>query len=241
MVVPPLRYLVADVLRCHPRLYLPLARRFNRAIDGSDRTVSRDTDLVIEAYPRSGNTFARFAFELAQGRPVKLAHHLHAPAQVIAAAWLNVPALVIIRDPADAALSLHIRTPRLSLATCLASYRRFYRTVEPYRQSFVLARFETVTRDFGRVIEAVNARYNTRFVPFIHDAEHEAEVFARMEANHLRTRPTDRIAEQTISRPAALKEAYKQKLRQTLDSAALAGLHAQARQVYERLVATADV
>lgn len=47
MVVPPLRYLVADVLRCHPRLYLPLARRFNRAIDGSDRTVSRDTDLVI--------------------------------------------------------------------------------------------------------------------------------------------------------------------------------------------------
>ena len=40
------------------------------------------TELVIEAFPRSANTFATVAFQLSQPAPVRVAHHLHAPAQV---------------------------------------------------------------------------------------------------------------------------------------------------------------
>ncbi len=242
MATTSLRYWFFDVLRQYPRIYLPLARRFNRAKDGSDRAVARDTDLVIEAYPRSGNTFARFAFELSQPRPVKLAHHLHAPAQVIAAARWGVPALVIIRDPVDAVLSFHVRTPTLPFGSVLTSYTRFYRAVEPYRDAFVLARFETVTSDFGKVLEVVNAKFRTRFAPFVHDAEQEQRVFETMDAHHARTRPADRAAEQTTSRPAALKEDRKQALRDklVLDPAYASGW-ASARTIYDRVVATADV
>src|SRR5262245_65181203 len=68
----------------HPALYLPLARGFRRAYDGSRKTVGPETELVIEGFPRCGNSFAVAAFSLAQPRPVRIAHHLHAPAQVIA-------------------------------------------------------------------------------------------------------------------------------------------------------------
>jgi hypothetical protein len=48
--------------------------------------VDRTTQLVIEGFPRSGNTFAVVAFEQAQRQSVRIAHHLHAPAQVMLAA-----------------------------------------------------------------------------------------------------------------------------------------------------------
>jgi hypothetical protein len=56
--------------------------------------VSRTTEIVIEGYPRSGNTFAVVAFRLAQGREIEIAHHLHAAAQIKRAARLDVPAFI---------------------------------------------------------------------------------------------------------------------------------------------------
>jgi len=235
------RYRITDVLSCHPSVYLPLARRFSRARDGSDRAVGRDTALVIEAFPRSGNTFARFAFELAQPRPVKLAHHLHAAAQVIAAARWRVPALVIMRDPCDAVLSLHVRMPWVSLREALLSYHRFYRAVQPHRRAFVLARFETIIRDFGQAIAAVNERFDTDFTPFEHNDRNEQAVFDRMAEHHRIARPSDRLTEQTIGRPMPQREARKEQLRQVLDAPALTEARAIASELYNRMIDTADV
>ena len=70
----------------HPS-YLQLARRRKgRAVVGPD------TELVIEGFPRTANTFAVFAFQTAQARPVRVAHHLHAPIQVTVAARRPPPA-----------------------------------------------------------------------------------------------------------------------------------------------------
>jgi hypothetical protein len=60
------------------------------------RSVSRTTQLVIEGYPRLGNTFAVVAFLQAQKEDVRIAHHLHAPAQVIRAARWRIPTIVLI-------------------------------------------------------------------------------------------------------------------------------------------------
>lgn len=66
--------------------------------------VNEDTDIVIEGYPRSANTFAVAAFEIAQGKPSKIARHTHAIAQLKRAAALKLPTLVIIREPEQAIL-----------------------------------------------------------------------------------------------------------------------------------------
>src|SRR5919112_6338070 len=70
-----------------------------------DLLVDRKTQIVIEGFPRSGNTFAVVAFQQAQRESVRVAHHLHMPAQVIRAAKWGIPTLLLARKPTDAALS----------------------------------------------------------------------------------------------------------------------------------------
>jgi hypothetical protein len=129
--------------------------------------VSRTTEVVIEGYPRSGNTFAVVAFRQAQGREIKIAHHLHAAAQIKRAARLDVPAIVLIREPAEAVLSLLVRDPQSSIRWALRSYIRFYSAVIPYLEKTVVAPFATATSDLASIIRTVNTRYGTAFKEFL--------------------------------------------------------------------------
>jgi hypothetical protein len=86
----------------HPAIYFNLFRllRTRRSVE---RLVTPDTQLVIEGFPRSGNSFARRAFVMAQNESshkTRIAHHIHVPAQVVRAARWRIPTLVLIRrDP----------------------------------------------------------------------------------------------------------------------------------------------
>jgi hypothetical protein len=159
----------------HPSYLTYSTRRHPLAV------VQPETELVIEAYPRSANTFSAFAFQTSQPHPVRLAHHLHAPAQIAAAARRGVPILVPVRHPRDCAVSIAIRSPYVSLAHALGAYRRFHEAILPYRDACQVARFEDVTSDFGQVIDAVNARFGTEFTPFHHTPENVAVVYALIE------------------------------------------------------------
>jgi hypothetical protein len=147
-----------------PALYLPLARR--RYPGPSPEVISPDTELVIDGYTRCASTFAVYALQLSQSRPVRLAHHLHAPAQLVQAARSGIPALAVIREPRGAILSQLIREPWVALRDALVAYARFYERLLPYRSEFVVADFEQVTKDFGAVIRDVNARFGTEFAEF---------------------------------------------------------------------------
>jgi hypothetical protein len=128
--------------------------------------VSRTTEIVIEGYPRSGNTYAVVAFRQAQGREIEIANHLHAAAQIKHAARLEVPAIVLIREPSEAILSLVVRDPQASMRWALRSYIRFYSSVLPYLDKAVVAPFAAVTSDLASVIRVVNRRYGTAFKEF---------------------------------------------------------------------------
>lgn len=129
--------------------------------------VRRTTDIVIEGYPRSANTFAVVAFRLAQDREIEIAHHLHAAAQIKRAARLGVPTIVLIREPSEAILSVAVRDSQASIRWALRSYIRFYSAVLPYLDKAVVAPFATVTSDFASIIRMVNTRYGTAFKEFV--------------------------------------------------------------------------
>jgi hypothetical protein len=148
-----------------PALYLPLARR--RYPGPSPEVISPDTEFVIDGYTRCASTFAVYALQLPQPRPVRLAHHLHAPAQLIQAARNGVPALAVIREPQGAVLSQLVREPGVALRDALLAYARFYECLVPYRDELVVADFEQVTKDFGEVIRGVNIRFGTGFTEFV--------------------------------------------------------------------------
>lgn len=147
-----------------PGIYLPFARR--KYPGPSPEVISPETQFVIDGYTRSASTFAVYALQLAQATPIRLAHHLHAPAQLIEAARSKVPALAVIREPQGAVLSQLIREPDVAIRDAMVAYARFYECLLPYRSQFVVADFEEVTKDFGVVIRRVNKRFGTVFAEF---------------------------------------------------------------------------
>jgi hypothetical protein len=143
--------------------------------------IGPETCLVIDGYTRCATTFAVYAFQLAQPRPVRMAHHLHAPAQLIAAARRGLPTIALIREPRGAILSQLIREPDVDLRDALVAYTRFYRSLMAYAGSFVLGEFDEVTSDFGAVIRRVNRRFATSFAEFDHTQEQARACFDLIE------------------------------------------------------------
>jgi hypothetical protein len=220
-----------------PGLYLPFARR--KYADVPDRVVGPDTELVIEGFQRSGNTFSVVAFSPAQPRPVKTAHHLHAAAQVVEAVRSGIPTLVLIRAPLDAVLSHMVREPGVTARQALVAWVRFYERILPFRDRIVIADFADVTGDFGAVIARLNERYGTDFLPFDHTPDNVAMVFDLIEERNRRRYGS--VSETTVPRPSSERDERKAILRAELEAATLAPLRARAATTYRALVPSGRV
>jgi hypothetical protein len=192
-------------------------------------TIRKDTELVIEGFPRSGNTFAVVAFEMAQSRSVVLARHIHAPAQIVLAARRNIPTLVLIRKPIDAISSNLIWNPSISTRQCLRDYVRFYASIRQYENRYVLGKFEEVTTDFGDVIRKINERVGTEFLVFNHTRENEKACFEIIER---RNRLMNCASELQVARPSRVRNELKASLRAEFDSKKLKDLVNKAEEVY---------
>jgi hypothetical protein len=214
----------------HPSAFYGLYRLARK---DQARVVTPDTQLVMEGFPRSANSFARVAFNRAQSERVRIAHGLHVPAQVIRAARWRIPTLVLIRKPKDAVLSFAIRDP-ISVDQALRYYLSFYETVEEYRDAYVLGLFEEVTEDFGEVIRRINDRFGTTFSVFRHDERNVDGVFARLERNS-RKRFGETSWKNKVSRPFASREKLKREVGYELENPKRRDLISRAETVYDRL------
>lgn len=220
----------------HPRLFLPFARR-RAAYAG--KVVDADIEIVLEGFPRCGNTFALVAFEMAQDRDVRIAHHLHAPAQIIEGVRLVLPVVLLIRDPIDTVSSFVIRHPDLTMKAGLRAYTSFHRHVLPYRDDIVIAPFERVTSDFGAIIDTVNRRFGTRFGRFEHTPENVEAVFQilnRKEQADASRRSAGAESGDTIARPTDDREQAKKRLQPLFEASGVRPLLQKARRVYRDLL-----
>lgn len=131
--------------------------------DSEERMITSKTELVIDGFQGSANSFATVAFQMSQTRDVKLAHHLHAPIQILQAVEKNVPILLTIREPMGTVLSLVARWPFISVNQGLKSYIGFYQKLEPYGSSYVVSPFEQTTQNLSEIIKLLNNKFDTQF------------------------------------------------------------------------------
>lgn len=228
---------LADALDRFPAAYMAVQRIRQRGRHGAHRLVTPDHHLVIEAFPRSGSSFAQMAFVQANPDSARrVATHIHRSAQVLTAARLKVPVLVLVRPPEATVTSLLAmgiqkgQLPQMAaddLRACIGEtlrrYVNFHSRIEPV-DAMVIARFEDVIADYGQIIGALNARFGTAFQQFPHTAETVAEVFGAGR-DHLS--------------PNADRDRLKTALRDTYLAASLQDLRARAEAVHARLVARA--
>ena len=222
-LVPNLVYATKTLVAERPTLAIASARVRRRP-----QSLRRDTDLVIEGYPRSANSFVVRAFSMSQA-PLRIAHHTHAPGQVIVACRRRIPTLVLVRRPADAVARLAFLRPRVSLASLLRGWCRFYGPLAPWLDRFVVGRFEDVTTDLGAVMKEMNDRFGTRYEPFEHTPESIGSAFRAMESEwSTRIDRSDPAFEHHVTRPSSQRSTRVAEIEAKLGSAR-----------YERLMDTA--
>lgn len=211
-----IRYELRSWVAQYPKLFFPLIH-FKKS--SRSYALSQQTQLVIEGFPGSSNSYAEAAFTLRQPKPVIVAHHLHAPAQVILAARRGIPTLVVIRAPEDAVVSFLTRFPNISPYQALRNYIRFYTRIQPYRERYILSVFEEVTSNFDRVVHRINKHFGTDF-----------------SVNCYNNRSLNRF----ITNLSEESKMYKFKLREEVKSDKLKPILSKAQSVYQELTNTID-
>jgi hypothetical protein len=222
------KYLLGD----HPA-FLPVLLRATP--EGTSRAIRPETQLVIEGFPRSGNTFAVFAFRNAQGPDVHAVGHVHHPSQVKLAVRRGLPTLIVIRQPLPCLASYLVTAPHGRPAGVLKEYIRFHRSLLPLLDSVVVGEFDQVTHSFSDVIAEVNDRFGTTFAPFDQSEENVDRVFRAIEENHRRNHPRKK-PEQGVPRPSRVRADENDRYRAALQAPELSGLLREAEDLYRRWV-----
>jgi hypothetical protein len=201
--------------------------------------VRKNTDIVIEGFPRSGNTFASVAFRFAQKRQVRMAYRLHAPIQLIQATHLNIPAIALIRQPEDAVLSWVIHRPHITIHQALRGYIRFYESVLPFLEHLVVADFNTVVTDFNVIIQKVNSKWDSNFDAFIHTEENVTKCFNLIDDFYQKS-GAGKIPEKIVARPSENRKQLKEILSHNFNKKTPASMREDASSLYQKFLSSSE-
>lgn len=165
-----------------PKLYLGLLRIKRFRHWSAPWVVSRQTDICIEGFPRSANSYALSAFQRSQFRTVQLsiATHTHSPAQIIQAVRWRIPTMVCVRNPRDAVCGLLAFEREIAVRNGLtyqvptsSDVRRvacrwafFHRQILPFAKGYFVAPFEQIISDFETVSQQFLDRFQLDLEPF---------------------------------------------------------------------------
>lgn len=197
--------------------------------------VARNTEIVIEGYPRCANTFAVVAFRMAQPREVPIAHHLHSVGQVLRGVRRGLPTLVLLRNPSDAILSLAVRKELQEVEPAVDEYLDFHRGVSNLGDKIVVAEFHEITTDMGAVTRRVNRRFGTSFGAFVHTKESEAAVFEEIDRIEKHDGRVPAVRATHVARPSAERKKHKQAYVEQLRAPAIQRKLAEAEELYQKL------
>ena len=158
------------------------------------------TDICIDGYPRSANSFSVRMFRQANPE-AKIAHHTHSVANLNKALKHNIPVVVLIRDPEQAIVSSVIAHKKNDIDLEVSRYIDFYNWVYERIDTMVIADFNQVINDFNAVILNVNKHFDKSFFLLVDikkadsqvkdDIEKRCERLGQSETFHIKPIPTN--------------------------------------------------
>ena len=108
--------------------------------------VSKDTNLLIDGFPRSGQTYLYSIVHNSLKHPIKIARHRHEPLQISLAVSLKIPVIIIIRNPIDSIASF-ITREKVSYRYAIHLYKNYYNHLHLYSRCLNFLEFERFITD----------------------------------------------------------------------------------------------
>ncbi len=221
----------------HDPLLLPVLLRLTPM--GISRAITDSTDLVIEGFPRCGNTFTVTGIQFAADHRIQIASHVHHPSQIKLARQRGVPTLIVVRDPLDALSSYLTYGQHGRPQTVIREYCSYHRELLPYLDEVLVSDFTVNVTKLSETIARINERFAMSIPPFDQSPENTQQVFEEISHFHKLTHPT--LNPSIVApRPQTSRKETADRFRAELDSPRYAHLMAQARDLYAYYVLKAD-
>jgi hypothetical protein len=166
----------------HEPIFLPLLLRLTPL--GTSRQITAHTDLVVEGFPRSGNTFTTFALEDASAHTLEIASHVHQPSQIKLGLARGLPTIMVIREPAAALASYLVYGPQFTPAQVTREYCSYHRELVPYVERILICEFAEVTTNMASVIDRINHRYSMKIPAFDESPANIARIQSKIVQQH---------------------------------------------------------
>lgn len=142
------------------------------------------TEITIDGFPRSANSYAWFAFQVSN--PSRgLSGHTHSSRALVRSVEAGIPAVLLLRDPGDCLPSYLQHQEGAAFASVARAFSRFHERLLPIADRLIVAPFPMVVEDFGCVIDRVNRTFGADFSRYERTTSNESEVMRRVEASML--------------------------------------------------------
>ena len=188
----------------HDPLTLPILLRCTPM--GISRQITDCTDLVVEGFPRAGNTFTVTALMNASQYNLRISSHCHHPSQVKRAALLGIPTVLVVREPL-ATLSSYLTFGRHGRpGAVIREYISYHRELSHYVDRLLICEFSESITDLSAVIARINFRFGMDIPPFDQSPENTERVFDEISRYHTLVHRKRDPAE-VVPRPAASSRA----------------------------------
>lgn len=126
--------------------------------------IPKDTDILIDGFQRSGNTFF-YSLVRHANRDASILVHRHSSIYCIKALSKGVPTAVCIRQPLDTISSLLAWDPKLSVGIAIKMYIRYYNNLIPSKKKMLIVPFESMITDPDYFISKINEQFDIHLRP----------------------------------------------------------------------------
>lgn len=188
--------------------------------------VRNDTQLVLDGFGGSANTFAWFKMR-AMNPGLKMAHHVHLPATVIEGVKRNLPVAVIIRNPVDAVTSLMVRDYYPGIRQGLRHWILFYERLLPLRDSFEVWTFEDITENMTEAVVRLNKHFGADFC-------------SNPDLSEMREGEDGKVRERGIATDVEVRKKRKKAIQTAVESQEYRRLRERAMAVFQQYIKKAE-
>lgn len=228
-----LRSLARQLIWPHPRIYRHLEKILNRA-----KIPEVTTEVVIEGFPRSGNTYAEIMFRLTQGNRFTISHHSHHPVAVLEAIRAKKKTILVLRKPDDAVLSWCSSwgvSDLEGIANVFDIYVNYHKALLPAARDLTIFPFDELTTNFKGLI----SKLATSWQSALRD-DFDENALARQAFQEIDNRivaEDGKLTEIRVNRPSPAREGARRRNLDLIANPELSDIRKRANRIYWHLKA----